>query len=484
MNILTIDVGTSSIRGILFSPAGKILAKKSIHASPIIEGSFIEQEPDAYRRAVVDICRELGGRFPVDAISLTGFRSAITLAGHQGEALCRFIMWQDRRNAALCEALQPFNPEIRARSGADLNPVFSATRILWLKQNQPEFYARCYKVMTVPDDLIRYMTGVFITDRSYGSRTHLMNIHTQEYDPRLLEIFSLDQEKLCPLCTPGDIVGHVTEVFGKETGLRPGLPVISAGGDQQCGALGLGVLEHGTAEINCGTGAFAIALTDQPEDIPGCICNVSAIPGKYILEANILTGASSLNWLRGVLFHDLLDAPGEFDRLNAMAADSPRGANGVYCLPHFQGCGARSWQLPAKAAFWGMTLSTSRGDLLRALYEGLAAEIAKSLKTMPLAADSPLLTGGGLSKSNLYLQILSDMTGRRILRYENAQATAIGAWASAQVTLGQSASYREALQKLRALDRQVLFSPDPEALAFYRRYQEETERIFHALWQK
>lgn len=485
MNILSLDIGTTSMRGILYDEKGNFLGIHSCLTPLVFRGEYIEQDPNTFTNALVEICKNIQKHGSVDAISLTAFRSAPTLVDENGKALANFIMWQDTRNKAICERIAPHNEKLYQTTGAKVNAVFTASKITWFKENEPEIYNKAYKAMIVPDYLINYMTGVFSTDRTYGSRTSLMDIHKLEWDPEMCELFNVDMEKLCPLVDQGTTVGHTHEAFEAQTGIKAGTPVISAGGDQQCSALGLGELDTSSLVINCGTGSFIISLIDQPYmQNPSMICNVSSVKGKWTVESNVLSSAASLNWLIKELFPDLWDnEKPNFERFNEIASSSPLGANGVVCIPLFQGCGTRDWNLDARASFSHIALGNTRADIARAMYEGIAAEIVKSVNALPESCHKAdhVFIGGGLTKSDFFDQILCDMLGKKLLRYEDSQATAIGAFASAAVELGLYPDYQAALNAIRKDSVPFTFEPNMENHEKYKELIAHSEEVYKEL---
>ncbi len=483
MNVLAIDVGTTSMRGILFNGGGKIVSSAS-HATPLLFiGPLIEQSPAVYTDTLLHLCKEISKDHTVDAITLTAFRSAPALVDMEGNALTNFVMWQDKRNRAICDALSPFDDAVYATCGASVNTVFTAGKISWFRQNMPEIYQSAHKAMIVPDFMICFMTGAFVTDYTYGSRTSLMDLRSLSWDKGMCELFHVDMDKLCGLIPQGSIAGYTTKPFSKLSGIREGVPVISAGGDQQCGALGLGVLDSSALEVNSGTGSFIISVIDEP--ILGnksVICNVAAIPGKYTVESNVLSSASALNWLMRTSFPDLVMQGGDpdFEAFNHLAEMAPPGANGLLCVPHFQGCGTRKWDPSAKAGLWGFTLATTRCDLARGLYEGIAAEITKSVAALPKACHQAreVYIAGGLTRGDIFDRILCDMLGLNLIRYENEQATAIGAFTSAAVTLGLFPDYAAAIAAARSADRIERYTPRSEVVNMYQGYKAATEALF------
>ena len=147
-------------------------------------------------------------------------------------------MWQDKRTIVYEEKLKDSQDIIFAKTGSRINPVFSACKMAWIRENQPELYQKAFKLAVIPDYLMRIMTGGFYTDYTYGSRSLLMNLKSCSWDEELLEIFGVDREKLCELIPPAGTAGRLLPSVASAVGLTAGIPVVSAGGDQQCAALG------------------------------------------------------------------------------------------------------------------------------------------------------------------------------------------------------------------------------------------------------
>ena len=487
-NILSIDIGTTSIRGILYDESGATLGSTSIHTPLVFHGSFIEQLPSVYIDALIRICKTCTAFGQVDAITLTAYRSAPVLVDESGNPLTNFIMWQDTRNEEICNRLSNYSDVIHDVTGARINTVFTGSKITWWKKHQPEIFSKAYKALIVPDFLMHYMTGVFATDYTYGSRTSLMNIRTLSWDPQMCDLFDVPMSILPPLIPQGSVYGYVKEEFAKLTGLSAGIPVITAGGDQQCGALGLGSLTESSLVINCGTGSFIIGLSEHVPEICTCmICNVSAVREKYIIESNILSAAAALNWLIRELTPDLWNnGDPDYDAFNQLAGSSPVGSNGVICVPLFQGCGTRDWNPTARASFSNISLSTTRADMLRAMLEGIAAEIVQSILALPqpLQDGEVAFLGGGMTKSDLFNQILSDMSGKKLIRYEDPQATAIGAFITASVTLGLYPDEATAFRAVRKDTNMRTYTPNITNHTTYKMLVEQAANIYQSLCGK
>lgn len=485
MNILALDIGTTSMRGILYDQTGKTLCVED-YLTPLVKyETFIEQSPRLLTDGITGITKKIAANYGIGAIVLTAFRSAPTLVDEKGEALTNFIMWQDTRTKEICNGISAANDKVYRRTGSKINNVFTASKVTWWKQNMPELVEKAYKMMVVPDFLIHFMTGEFVTDYTYGSRTSLMDIETLSWDDEMCELYGVPKRLLCRLVGQGEICGRVRKEFAELTGVSVGVPVVSAGGDQQCGAMGLGELDVNGLVINCGTGAYITALSEKPYlGNVNTVCNVAAVPGKYVIESSLLTSAAALNWVIKEFFPEYWhDGEGDFAAFNALAASVPPLSNGIYCVPHFQGCGPRDWNAASRATFTGFSLNSSRADMSRAIYEGLAAEIVKSVRSLPESVQNveEIFIGGGLTKSELFNQILCDMTGKVMHRYSDAQATAIGAFASAAVAVGLYATHKEALAAARQYSETFTYTPDMELHAKYEEYIEKTEKIYKGI---
>ena len=247
MNILVIDVGTSSIRGVLYDKKGRQLFCHQIpYQVYFAGGDLAEQDPADWSDTIVEIGRETV-RFcqrkdcRCDALALTSQRSSIIPVDRDGRPLRPAIMWQDKRNQGIVEEFIRMQDVIHELTGARINTVFSGTKMTWFRRNEPDQYRKAYKICTIADFISHEITGEYRTDHTYGSRSLLMNLRRRSWDARLLDMFEVEEEKLCELISPGTVLGYVTEEFAARTGLEAGIPLVSGGGDQQCAALGQGV---------------------------------------------------------------------------------------------------------------------------------------------------------------------------------------------------------------------------------------------------
>lgn len=486
MNILVIDVGTSSMRGVLLTHEGEELAKKQCFYSVSYMGNgWVEQNPSDWENALYDIVKDVSAKaeesgWYIDAISMTAQRSSVIPVDSSMRPLCNAVMWQDKRTNEICESLKPQNDRIFSLCGSRVNPVFSAGKMTWIRKKRPDIYGKTCKFMVIPDYLNYLMTGNVCTDYTYGSRSLLMNIRTHEWDTELLEIFNVEREKLCDLAEPGSISGTTTKEFSELTGCRAGISVISAGGDQQCGAIGQGVVKKGVLSATAGTGGFLITASDEiPQNLQqDVICNFSSVKGQYVLESSILTCCSAFDWFRKEFYGD-----DSYEKLNEEIESVPLGANGCLCVPYFQGRSTPDWNNEAKGIFANVTLATTKKDMLRSLLEGISYEIANGIDTMKKYLDiSDIYVNGGLTGSEPFNEIQCNVYGTRIIRRGKSDATVRGALMVAATALGLYRTVEEAFAEISKDDDIKEYFPQEEAVSIYSGYRKKMNLIYENMW--
>jgi len=467
MNILVIDIGTSSMRGILFTEAGeKRLSKQVPYQSVHKSNGHVEQPVKDWEDALLLITQAISSRsevkeLPIDAIAITAQRSSVIPVNKDGKPLMPAIMWQDTRNQTVCQELEPYHEMVTVRSGANINTVFSGGKMAWVAREEPDIFRKVYKFVNIPEYVMHLMTDGYVTDYTYGSRSNLMNIRTCEWDDELLRIYQIEKGMLCELQEPGSVCGVVSKSFSEVSGIKAGLPVISAGGDQQCAAVGQGAYKEGRISIVAGTGAFLVTAIDRvPEQIsPNIICNHSAVKGKYILEANTLTCCSAFDWF----CRNFYDAdPIDYNRINKDLVDVYGDHGSCIALPYYQGRSTPEWNPAARAVFSGISLSTTRRDLLKAVVEGICMEINNNILLLKEYVDIDCAyISGGLTNSKVINHIQSDVYGIPLYHMEDSESTALGALMVALFNMGVYASMEEAFQALRSANLVNTYEPSP-----------------------
>ncbi|SCP99431.1 FGGY-family carbohydrate kinase [Anaerobium acetethylicum] len=490
--IITIDVGTMSMRAIIYDTSGNSLFTSSFEYHSIFTPpSLVEQNPHDWRDALNFTLKEAAQYvqskgIKISAISVTSQRASVIPVDQEGNHLYNAVTWQDKRSVSICQQLleKISMNKIYKKTGLRANPYFSLPKMMWFKQKAPDIYAKAHKLIGVQDYVIYQLTGEFKTDWTQAARTMLMDIKTFKWDNEMLDFSGIDENLLCELCPPGSIAGGLKKEFAEAAGLEEGIPVIMAGGDQQNAALALNILNPGMAEANTGTGSFVIAYSDKPVFDKKCrvLCSASAVPGKWIVEAGIFNTGAIYRWFREQFYSG---ESANYMAMNQEAAASPIGSSGVMLIPHFEGSAAPFWNPYAKGLFFNLSLGTTKGDMARAIFEGIAMEIADNFSLIEVISGDidTISVAGGMTKSDLFNTIQSDIFYKKVVRYQNSEATSLGATMSAAVTLGIYKTYEEAFSNIVGKEDQI-YEPVAENHIKYDKLRMRKHDLYNALNQR
>ncbi|MDR0440421.1 MAG: carbohydrate kinase [Candidatus Accumulibacter sp.] len=488
--VITVDIGTTSVRGALYDAGGRLIHMQARENAPrYLSDGRVEQDASTWKAILPEVLKSCAAAAK-DAhaepacISVTAQRSSVIPIDRDKNPLHPAIMWQDRRTADLAREMREYDPLVYRACGMKISPVFSAIKMAWFRQRRPEVWSRAYKMLGIQDWALHLLTGKLATDHSFASRTNLLNLAARRWDAEILRLFGVPSGMLCDLVAPGSIVGGLLPGCAAQTGLPAGLPVVTAGGDQQCAALGLGLFSGERAVANTGTGSYLIGHSGEPalDERMRTACNVSAVPDAYIVEAAVLTSGAIYRWFAelGAGEGDGVLAP---ERLNAEAAAAPAGANDLLLLPHFRGGGAPDGDAEAKGLFYNLTLAATRGEMARAILEGIAIEMRESLELIEALCGrvDSVSVSGGLTRSDLFNRIQSDVFARPVVRFGNGEATSFGAWIAGAVACGFHAGYPQAFSHAVAPDASTTYRPEPANLPVYERQRRRARALRQAL---
>jgi D-xylulose kinase len=441
MFIASLDLGTTGVRTFIFDIAGTILASdyqewESYYPIP----SHVEQDAnswwDSLKKTIEAAIKKSGiDKSQIVSLSVTNQRETIVPVDKEGNALHNALVWQDRRTTDQVEFIKKKigADKIYKTTGLTIDPYFSATKILWFKDNKPEIYRNTYKFLLVSDYILFKLTGQFYTDQSNASRTMLFDINKLKYSDDIASDLEIDLDKMPEVLESGTDIGEITSdetLFEKKT------LVITGAGDQQSAALGVGVTSPGTIKLTTGTGSFMLAYLEKANLDPKrrVLCSCHAIPGSWVQEASIFTTGAYLRWFRDeIAYKECVEAEEQnqdaYDIITREASNSKLGANGLITIPHLVGAGAPHWNPFARGIIFGLALGQKKNDLARAILEGVAYEVKKNIEVFQELNINPIelrLTGGG-SRSDLWNQIISDVLGVTCVRNIIEEATSLGA---------------------------------------------------------
>ena len=302
-------------------------------------------------------------------------------------------------------------------TGHRLSASYSAAKLLWIKDNQPELYQRAYKMIHAKDYLVYKLTGQFMTDYSDASGTNLLDLERKEWSRELLDAFEIRADLLPELYPSTHVAGGVTAQAAKECGLLEGTPVVLGGGDGSCACVGAGVVRPGKAYNVIGSSSWISMAAEKPYFDPEMRTFnwVHLDENLYTPCGTMQAAGYSYAWFRNTLGGEEIAAAKErgvspYELLNQGAAASAPGANGVLFLPYLLGERSPLWDHNAKGAFIGMGISTTKGDMTRAVLEGVGFNLKNILDILENYAtiEGVTMIGGG-TKGGLWLQILADI---------------------------------------------------------------------------
>jgi len=428
VTVLAIDQGTSATKAVLVGDDGEVL---SLAESPITvradADGAVELDPEDLWQTVVTSATEAlraAGNPRLSAIGLAN-QGETVLAWDRatGSPLGRAIVWQDRRSQAICDRLRDHAPFLAQHTGLELDPYFVAPKIVWLR----ELVGEGPTITTTDTWMLYRLCGAFTTDVATAGRSLLLELDAGSWSDRACEIFGIDASALPDVVGNADPLGECT-LFGGS------VPVTGTCVDQQAALFAEYCRSAGEAKCTYGTGAFMLACTgDKPtRSSNGLVgCPAWRIDGEltYCLDGQIYTVGAAVTWLIAM---GIMSEPADLDRLGATVKDTA----GVTFVPALAGLAAPYWKPQARAAFTGLTLATERGHLVRAAIEGIAAQVALLARAAGDDLGSPLTrlrVDGGLTRSNLLLQVQADLLQAPVEVYPSPHATALGVAAFADL---------------------------------------------------
>lgn len=467
-----IDLGTGTIRNTIFDYKGNVIECLRSE-NPVIypKPGWAEQNTALWWKILMESYHKLSPivRKNIYAVSVTSQREGIVPVNTDFEPLDNMIIWLDERTGKeakfIAETLG--KDVIYDICGLVPHPVWSLSKILWLKKNKPDIYGKTYKLLQAEDYYLTRLSGRAVTEFSIASRTCLLDVKQKIWSEEILRTFDIDKNKLPELLEPGTLIGKINKKTAKEFQLSNSVAIYTGAGDQQAAALGTGAVFEGSVSIGIGTSSalsfnISVPVSDKSKNI---ILNCSAIPGMWEYEPPIWNTGGLVKWYFDQLENEsTIDYKAILEKTENIAP----GSDGLIALPYFSGSGSPRWNPKQKGLFYGLSLSHNKYHLLKALMESIAFEIkmnVDSVKDSGVKINNIILSGG--ASQNLPLcNIIADVLQLAVEISAETEASTKGCFILLKAALEGTRDYRGVFLSLKS-DKSVI-EPKSENADIYK----------------
>jgi xylulokinase len=486
--LLGLDIGTSGVKALLISVEGKIISSKTASyplATP--HSGWAEQFPYDWWEATVKVIKETISNISIDSseikgISLSGQMHSSVFLNEKMKVIRPAILWSDARTSKQCK-------EIYAKTGGldrlihyVSNPAlegFTAPKILWLKEKEPENYEKV-KCILLPKDYIRYrLTNELFTEVSDAAGTLLFDVIKKRWSTGLLEKLEINQDLLPPVLNSFDLAGKITENIAEQTGLKFGTPVVAGGADNACGAVGSGIIQEGRVMVSIGSSGVVLAQTSNPQaDQEGRIHLFNhACPNSWYMMGVTLSAGMSYEWLEKKLFNHRLS----YAKLDQLAEEIEPGSEGLIFLPYLYGERTPHNDANTRGVYFGISGKHDQRHFTRSVLEGVTFALKDSLeliKDRGVKIKEIRAIGGG-AKSRIWQQILADILGKKINLLNVEEGPAFGAALIAGVGVGVYDSFAEAVNRIIKVKKTIV--PRIQNTERYNQYYQLYKKLYYSL---
>ena len=493
--ILAHDLGTSGNKATLFSAEGRLMASEVFgYRCRYFNTNWAEQDPEDWWRAICVTSRNLiekAGIVPGDiaVVSFSGQMMGCLCVDRAGRPLRPSIIWADQRAqaqaAALGEriALRDFYHIAGHRNSAS----YGLQKLMWVRDNEPEVYAKTYKILNAKDFIVLRLTGKFYTEPSDATSNACVDLNTLRWSEKIVAASGIDGDKPPEIVPSTTVAGEVTAWAAAQTGLKAGTPVVMGGGDGLCSNVGAGSISPGRTFSYVGSSAWVATTSEKPffDEEMRTFTWAHIVPGLYSPTGTMQSGGGSYSWVKQQLAKYETAVAKEqglspYDLMNEQAAKSPPGSNGVLFLPYLLGERAPRWNPDSTAAWLGLKMENHRSDLFRAVLEGVTMNLNVILEAFRenIPIDEILVIGGG-AKGSVWCQMMADVYNARIkVPVLLEEATSMGAAVTGGVGVGVFRSF-DVIDQMIELNGTI--EPNPAAVKAYGPVKETFEVCYKAM---
>lgn len=497
--ILAIDQGTSGCKLTIFNLDGLVIADTTKTYDTFYPAeNFVEQDCDTWWDVIVEGIQEMLldkaiNAEDIKAIGVDGISWACIPIDQEGKVLYPTMIWLDRRGKEEANWMKEVAGEeaLIELSGNPVDACYITPKMLWLKNHHPEVYNKTYKFLQSNGFIVYRLTGAISQDYSQGYGFHFFDMTKGEYNEEMANRLGISLDLVGPLVHCHDVVGGVTEVVAKLTGLKAGTPVVAGGLDAACCTLGAGVVKAGQTQEQGGqAGGMSIAL-DQPLVHPKLILGYHVVPDMWLLQGGTTGGGGTLNWFnREFGGEEKLEAKKEgtnpFAVMSKKAESIKPGSDGLVFLPYMKGERSPLWSPEAKGVYYGLSFDKTKAHMIRSTMEGVAYSLRHNIETAYEVGASvgKLSSVGGSSNSDVWTQLKSDITGCDIEVPYSDFATTLGAAILAGVGVGLYKSFDEGVKRCVKIQKTYKAKQENKKIydQGYKTYVRLSEMLVDAFW--
>ncbi|MCD6495443.1 xylulokinase [Candidatus Bipolaricaulota bacterium] len=489
--LVGIDVSTTAVKAVMIDLHGELVGSAStpLSLSTPLPG-WSEQDPSDWWEATITSLRALLNRANITpekivSLGLTGQMHGAVSLDAKGDIIRPAILWNDARTATQCAEINDLvgADHLREITGNPALVGFQAPKILWLKEHEPENYAKVRHIL-LPKDYIRYrLSGELATDTSDAAGTLLLDLAKRAWSDEILSTLGIPRDWLPDIFEGPEVAGHVTSGAAQITGLAAGTPIVAGAGDNAAAAIGCGVVSEGTGLLSLGTSGVIFAPTDtlriDPTGALHAFCH--AVPEAYHLMGVILSAGGSLRWARDILSNVQSDT-GDYGAFIEPAKRVAPGSEGLFFLPYLAGERTPHMDPAARGAWIGLSLAHRREHLVRAVLEGVAFALRDAWERMKMLGIAPptLRIVGGGTKSAVWREIIAAVLDIPLQRLAIDKGAAFGAAILAGVGAGVYADVEESVARTVKLDDD-LERPIPSLVEQYEGIYRKYASLYPAL---
>jgi len=495
--LIGIDAGTTSIKAVLINSHGEFIIsfgqEYTLDSGP---NNSCELDPEVYWKITCQVIREIIRKSEINPAKITGIAfssqgETIIVVDSNGKPLRKAIIWLDNRSVKEAKKIEEkFGSQLimDITGQPEILPTWPATRILWIKDNEPQIFNQIDKYLLVEDYLIFRLTGQFCSEHSMVSSSLYFNIISKEWWIDMLDFLGISPDQLPKLIPSGSKVQNLSVEAAHETGLTTSTTVVSGAYDHASGAIGSGNIKPGIVSLTVGACmAMCVTLPNPVFDVSLKLpCQCHALPDTYFLQPYAQTAGLVLKWFKDEFCKEEIETARKqgtdpYNLLMEQAAQIPPGADGLIMLPHFMGTGSPQFNPNVKGVFAGITIGMKKGHFVRSILEAVAFTIEQNLESLRhkgIVIKEIRLLGGG-AKSQIWNQIIADVTGIQVVTMSQQENASIGAAILAGIGTGVFKDIESACKKCIRINKS--FEPGNRNYDKYRGIYQKYLMIYKSL---